>query len=53
MELKFKLEKATRNTCRYQEELSSEHPLVIGTLYIQKWFLGDPAPEEIKVKIEK
>jgi hypothetical protein len=53
MELKFKLEKTTKNTCRYQEEPSNGHPLVIGTLYIQKWFLGSPPPEEIKVEIEK
>lgn len=53
MELKFKLEKATKNTCRYQEELSNEHPAVIGTLYIQKRFLSSPPPVDIKVKIEK
>lgn len=53
MELNFKLEKVTKNTCRYQEELSEEHSPVIQTLYVQKWFLGDPPPEEIRVKIEK
>jgi len=53
MEPTFKLEKAIKNTCRYQEEPSSEHPPVTGTLYIQKWFLGNPPPEEIKVIIKK
>lgn len=53
MELEFKLEKATKNTCRYQEEPSTEHPPIIETLYVQKWFLGSPPPEEIRVKIEK
>jgi hypothetical protein len=36
MGLKFKLEKTTKNTCRYQKELSNEHLPIIGTLYIQK-----------------
>jgi len=53
MELKFKLEKATKNTYRYQEQPEDDQPPVVGTLYVQKWFLGNPAPEEITISIEK
>jgi hypothetical protein len=38
LEATFTLERETKNTYRYQEELSgSGKPPVIGTLYIQKW----------------
>ena len=43
--------KETKNTVRY-EEPESDQPLVIGTLYLQKWALhrlGDP--QEITVTI--
>ena len=43
--------KETKNTVRY-EEPESDQPLVIGTLYVQKWALhrlGDP--QEITVTI--
>ena len=43
--------KETKNTVRY-EEPESDQPMVIGTLYIQKWALhrlGDP--QEITVTI--
>jgi len=44
--------KETKNTVRY-EEPESDQPLVIGTLYVQKWALhrlGDP--QAITVTIE-
>ena len=43
--------KETKNTVRY-EEPESDQPLVIGTLYVQKWALhrlGDPATLAITV----
>jgi len=45
--------KETKNTVRY-EEPESDQPIVIGTLYVQKWALhrlGDP--EMITVTIER
>jgi len=45
--------KETKNTVRY-EEPESDQPIVIGTLYLQKWALhrlGDP--ETITVTIER
>jgi len=50
--LKFKLERLTKNTARYQEEPQAGNPPVIGT-YVQKWYLGEPLPQEITVTIKK
>lgn len=50
-EITFTLEKETKNTYRYQEELSGEPP-AIGTLYVQKWVLGQPAPQRIRLTLE-
>lgn len=53
MKLKFKLEKETRSTYRYQEQPEDGQAPVVNTLYVQKWFLGNPAPKEITVTIQK
>lgn len=43
LEAAFTLERETKNTYRYQEELSgSGKPPIIGTLYVQKWAVGSP-----------
>ena len=39
--VKFKKLKETKNTVRFEEEPESGQPPVIGTLYIQKWFVKD------------
>jgi hypothetical protein len=53
LEATFTLERETKNTYRYQEELSSSgKPPVIGTLYIQKWAVGSPLPRRIKIIVE-
>ena len=52
LQLTLRRAKETKNTVRY-EEPESDQPLVIGTLYLQKWVLhrlGDP--ETITVTIE-
>jgi len=51
--LKFTLEKVTKNTIRYQEEPATGQPPIIGTLYVQKFWLGSPPPQSLEVKIEK
>ena len=38
--LVFVTERETRNTVRFQEEASGKPP-VIGTLYVQRWALGE------------
>jgi len=49
--LVFCYEKETKNTIRFQEKTEGQPP-IIGTLYIQKWFLGSPAPQQITVTIK-
>jgi hypothetical protein len=50
LELRFQVEKDTKNTRRYQEE-ASDGPPIIGTLYVQQWALrkltggGLPRPQ--------
>ncbi len=45
--------KETKNTVRY-EEPESDQPMVIGTLYVQKWAVHRlEDPETITVTIEK
>ena len=47
----FKLEKETKNTVRYAEEAEGRRP-VVGTVYIDKYELGQPYPQRIRVTIE-
>lgn len=55
VELLFKKEKETKNTIRYAEVIDEKNPRppVVGTIYIKKWWLGNPPPEQIKVVLEK
>ena len=45
------MEKETKNTVRYQEE-SPTQPPVVGTLYVQRWALGQPFPLRRVVTID-
>ena len=49
--VKFKIEKETKNTVKYNEVPGEGQPPIIGTLYVQKRFAGN-APE-IEVTIRK
>ena len=49
--LAFVTERETKNTVRFQEEASGKPP-VIGTLYVQRWALGEPLPQRLTVTIE-
>jgi hypothetical protein len=53
MELRFKVDKATKNTVRYEEVPEEGKPPIVGTIYVQKWYLGNPAPVELRITIEK
>ena len=44
--INFTLEHETKNTIRYQEDNSGKPP-AIGTLYVQKWLLGDQPPRSL------
>lgn len=49
--IEFKIERETKNTVRYEEETAGQPPAV-GTLYVQKWALGSPAPARLKMTLE-
>ena len=49
--LVFTTERETKNTVRFQEEANGKPP-VIGTLYVQRWALGEPLPQRLTVTIE-
>ena len=49
--LVFITERETKNTVRFQEEASGKPP-VLGTLYVQRWALGEPLPQRLTVTIE-
>jgi len=50
IEAKFRLERETKNTYRYEEETDGMPPS-IRTLYIQKWAVGQNPPQRIKVTV--
>ncbi len=51
MKVKFKKEKDTKNTVRFQEVEEKGKPPVIGALYVQKWFAGDR--DELTIEISE
>jgi len=51
-EITFEVEKETKNTVRYKEVPEKGQPPIVGIIYIQKWFLGSPVPEKVRVTIE-
>jgi hypothetical protein len=57
LELKFTYERPTKNTVRYREELGDEahssRDIAVGSLYVQKEALREPAPQRLKVTIEE
>ena len=48
--LNFKKLKETKNTVRFEEEPEDNQPPVIGTLYVQKWFVKDR--DQVRVSID-
>jgi hypothetical protein len=48
--INFKRLKETKNTVRFEEEPESGQPPVIGTIYIQKWFVKDR--DQVRVSID-
>ena len=49
--LVFVTERETKNTVRFQEETNGKPPAV-GTLYVQRWALGEPLPQRLTVTIQ-
>ncbi len=48
--ISFTMERETKNTIRYQEETNGNPP-AIGTLYLQKWLLGETPPVKLQVTV--
>lgn len=51
MKLMFMKVKETKNTVKLEEQPEEGKPAVIGTLYVQKWYMG--TAETITLTIEK
>jgi len=48
----FDEERTTKNTVRFAEREAEGQPPAVGTIYVQKWALGNPTPKSVKVIIE-
>ncbi len=51
-EIGFTFERSTKNTHVYLEAVQPGVAQKIGTLYVQKWVVGDRAPQNLKVTLE-
>jgi hypothetical protein len=51
VEIIFEKEKETKHTIRFVEKAEVGKLVVVGTLYVQKWFAG--SEKWLRVKIEK
>ena len=49
--VKFTIEKETKNTVKFNEVAVEGQAPIIGTLYVQKWFIG--TTREVEVTIRK
>jgi hypothetical protein len=49
--LAFAMERETRNTVRYAEVVDGK-PAAIGTLYVQKWLLGNDPPKKLTLILD-
>lgn len=49
--VKFRKEKETKNTVKFEEMPEAGKPPIIGSLYLQKWFIN--GAEFVTVTIEK
>ena len=50
--LTFSLERETKNTIRYAEQTDGNPPTV-GTIYVQKWAIGDDPPKTLTVTVSE
>lgn len=47
----FVFEKETKNTIRFTEKVQPGKPPVMGTVYVQKWVVGDAKEIEVDLVI--
>ena len=50
---KFVFDRPTKNTVRYSEEPAGGEAPVVGTLYVQKWALGNTPPQTIVITMKE
>ena len=50
--LTFSLERETKNTVRYSEQTGG-NPSAVGTIYVQKWAIGDNPPKTLTVTVSE
>lgn len=50
--IQFEKEKDTKNTVKFAEVQTQGEPLIISTLYVQKWFVGDTAKLKVTVEVQ-
>tara|TARA_B100000809_G_scaffold140667_1_gene138218 strand:+ start:247 stop:417 length:171 start_codon:yes stop_codon:yes gene_type:complete len=47
--IKFELEKQNKNSVRYKEISKDGIPLILGSIYVQKWYAGNSKYLEVTV----
>ncbi len=50
--VQFEKEKDTKNTVKFAEVQSQGEALIIGSLYVQKWFIGDATNLKVTVEVQ-
>jgi hypothetical protein len=50
--LTFSLERETKNTVRYAEQTDGKPPAV-GTIYVQKWAMGQNPPKPLVIRVSE
>ena len=48
----FEKEKDTKNTVKFAEVQTQGEAPIIGSLYVQKWFVGDATKLKVTVEVE-
>ena len=52
LKMLFEFDRATKNTFKFEERPEGGQPPRIGSLYVQKWSLGENPPRQITVTLE-
>jgi hypothetical protein len=50
--VQFEKEKDTKNTVKFAEVQAPGEPPIIGSLYVQKWFVGDATKLKVTVEVQ-
>jgi hypothetical protein len=50
--IQFEKEKDTKNTVKFAEVQATGEPQIIGSLYVQKWFVGDATKLKVTVEVQ-